>query len=212
MDTDWLCVGHIDEYTSFVPDSTAPRGFRYVYADTHAAWDVIDDLGAGARLPMYEDHGLPSVASFDAGVRNLNADTQEDILDPQLELAREHFGLAEEEILYMPSLFFNEAGCGQAALIPGMVNLIVVNAEDGSHIFMADPFFRDSESSLTGQDEDPIIAAVEEMMPEELNLHFVDNWNVYHLGLGEVHCGTNSTSEPVRWWEEDLTHLLQGGE
>ena len=212
FDTGWLCVGHIDEYTSFVPDSTAPRGFRYIMADTQAAWDVIDGLPAGERLPMYEAHGLPSVASFGAAVRNLNADTQEDILDVELDKAREYFGLAEEEILYLPSLFFNEAGCGQAALIPGMVNLIVTNIDDGSHLFMADPFFRDSESSYVGQDVDPIIAAVHELMPEELNLHFVDNWEVYHLGLGEVHCGANSTSTPVRWWEEDLTHLLQGGE
>ena len=28
-------------------------------------------------------------------------------------------------------------------------------------------------------------------MPSELELHFVDNWDVYHMGLGEVHCGTN---------------------
>ncbi len=212
FDTSWLCVGHIDEYTSFVPDSTAPRGFRFVMADVPSAFEVIDGLDPAGPLPRYEDHGLPDVASFDHGVRLFNEETQEDILEPELDKAREFFGLAEEEIAYLPSLFFNETGCGQAALIPGMVNLIVANMDDGSHIFTADPFFRNSVNPLYGQDEDPFIAAVEEMMPEELELHFVDNWEIYHLGLGEVHCGTNYTSTPVRWWEENVSHLLQEGE
>lgn len=212
FDTGWLCVGHIDEYTSFVPDATAPRGFRWLMADTYAAWDVIGALDPSDPLARYVDHGLPTVGDFGHGVELLNEETQEDILDVELDKAREFFGLTEDEIFYMPSLFMDEPGCGQAALIPGMVNLIVANMDDASHIFMADPFFRDSVNPLYGQDEDPMIAAVEEMMPEELELHFVDNWEVYHLGLGEVHCGTNSTREAVRWWEEDVSHLLQGGE
>jgi len=38
-------------------------------------------------------------------------------------------------------------------------------------------------------------------------VHFIDNWNTYHIQLGEVHCGTNvrrtphAMSSPERWWD-----------
>jgi protein-arginine deiminase len=36
----------------------------------------------------------------------------------------------------------------------------------------------------------------------------MDDWDVYHLALGEVHCGTNVTRTPTAdWWERGL-HLL----
>ena len=28
-------------------------------------------------------------------------------------------------------------------------------------------------------------------MPASVQVEFVDNWYVYHMGWGEVHCGTN---------------------
>jgi protein-arginine deiminase len=35
-----------------------------------------------------------------------------------------------------------------------------------------------------------------------LGVHFVDNWDLYHIEMGEVHCGTNvERSVDVAWWE-----------
>jgi protein-arginine deiminase len=32
---------------------------------------------------------------------------------------------------------------------------------------------------------------------------FIDDWDIYHLGTGEVHCGSNAQRKPFsnRWWE-----------
>ena len=89
-----------------------------------------------------------------------------------------------------------------------MANLIVANVEEETHVFLADPFFRSGTSSDSGQDEDPMIAAVEEMMPAHIDFHFVDDWDVYHMGLGEVHCGTNMTRTPRDDWWATAGHLL----
>jgi len=215
VDTGWLCVGHVDEFTSFVPDPAAPRGFRFVYADTEAAWDVLDDMDSGLSLPRYQSsYGLSTVGAMtnSNALASLNEEIQEDILDPILEQFVDELDLTEEEILYMPSLFEEPAGCGQylAALIPGMANLIVTNRGDQTDVFLADPFTRNSSSSEQGQGDDAVIAAVTEMMPDTLDLHFVDNWSVYHMGLGEVHCGTNSTRTPVDpWWTVENSPLQE---
>ena len=39
-------------------------------------------------------------------------------------------------------------------------------------------------------------------MPSGVTTHFVDNWDIYHLALGEVHCGTNVQRTPAEdWWD-----------
>ena len=57
-----------------------------------------------------------------------------------------------------------------------------------------------------------MIAAVRDRIPESLNLHFVDDWDVYHMGLGEVHCGSNVRREVTSEWWVDGAHLLESGE
>jgi protein-arginine deiminase len=211
-DTTWLCVGHIDEYTSFVPDPTAPRGFRFVITDTQAAWDVIlgldpsTELGRFGGTPPWEGHGLPDVASFldNDALRMLNEEVQEDHVDPALELFRAELDLQEEEILRMPGLWEEPFGCDQwvAALIPGMTNLIVTQIGEQKDVFLADPYFRPGDDPRVSEEHDPLIQAVRAAMPGDLELHFVDDWFVYHLGLGEVHCGTNEIETPAaHWWE-----------
>ena len=57
-----------------------------------------------------------------------------------------------------------------------------------------------------------MIAAVEDLMPEELQLNFVDDWDVYHMALGEVHCGTNMTRTPMDDWWSKAGHLVEAPE
>ena len=36
-------------------------------------------------------------------------------------------------------------------------------------------------------------------------MEFMDDWQVYHMALGEVHCGSNVVREPydgADWWNE----------
>ena len=73
-----------------------------------------------------------------------------------------------------------------------------------THLFTADPFFR----ATTDQGSDPIISAFRSLMPAGMELHFLDNWDVYHMALGEVHCGTNVRRTPTASWWTDAAHLL----
>ncbi len=218
IDTTWLCVSHIDEVSSFVPDPTSPKGFRFVWSDTGAAWDLLESMDPNLPLPRYAlpypgGHDLDYVDDFldSNAIRYLNEELQEDYLDPLLEQVKSELALEEEDILRMPSLFEEPPGCGGyvAALIPGMANMFVTNRGDRTDVFLADPFMRSTAQTSIGQDEDPFIAHVEEMMPEYIDFHFVDNWSVYHMSLGEVHCGSNATRTPSANWWEVAGHLLE---
>ena len=210
VDTLWLCVGHVDEFSSFVPDPGSEKGFKFLLADVDAAWEIIDALPPEMELTRYgADHGYATAGDLqdDVGLRALNRDIQDDELDPIHDQFIAELGLDESDIIYIPSLFEDVQGCGVAALIPGMVNLIVSNPVDGPvDLFIPDPFFRTVEGD---QSSDPLIEAFTAAMPDGLELHYVDNWDVYHLALGEVHCGTNVLRAPQGEWWTSALHLLE---
>jgi protein-arginine deiminase len=212
LPTNWLCVGHVDEYSSVVPDPSSAKGFKLLISDVPSAYALLNTLSTSASLPQYaQDHGYSTVGAIlaDNSLRALNEDLQADYLDPILATFKAELGLTEADIIRVPSLFEHVSGCGGgvAALVPGMVNLIVANTNgQDTHLFTADPFFR----STASQAADPFIADFAARMPAGLTLHFIDNWDVYHMGLGEVHCGTNVQRTPVGQWWTDAQHLMGG--
>ena len=207
VNTCWLCVGHVDEFLSFVPDPDAPRGFRFMIADVPAAYDMLESMDPDTFLPHYQDtHGYSTVGELleDNALRALNEDIQADHLDVTRELFKNEMGLSDEEIVRIPGLFERIQGCsykanGVAALIPGMLNLTVANFKDETpHIFVSDPFMRTDDDN---QADDPFIAGFRAKLPPSFDIHFVDDWYTYHVGIGEVHCGTNVARTPVAdWW------------
>lgn len=203
IDTSWLCVAHVDEIMAFIPDSSAPRGFRLVFTDTDLAWQILDDMPPQTLLSRYDgpaNHNYTDVAEMvaDLGLRNLNDEIQALHLDPILAQLTDELDLADDEIIRIPGLFEEACGSLVAALIPGMANLYVANQPDRTRLFLADPFVR---TDLKKQDDDPFIHAVADALPNELELVFLDDWETYHLGLGEVHCGTNGIRTPTTdWW------------
>ncbi|MFN0245277.1 MAG: protein-arginine deiminase family protein [Kofleriaceae bacterium] len=208
--TNWLCVGHVDEFISFVPAPGTPKGWKLLVADTTAAWNLLATLSPSAQLPLYgQDHGYSTVGEFvnDTALRALNDDVQADYIEPAIAKLKTELGLTDAEIVRVPSLFEQPSGCNGrvAALIPGMVNLIVANVDGATtHLFTPDPFFRAVQSQAT----DPVIAAFTAAMPQGMQLHFLDDWDTYHLGLGEVHCGTNVRRTPTGMWWQTATHLM----
>ena len=208
VDTSWLCVGHVDEFMSFIVDETAPRGFRLLYTDTNAAWDFLDTLDPNAEIPRYAgggNHGIRAISEIvdDNGLRNLNDDLQADYLDPILAQLTADLALTPDEIILFPGLFEEPRGCGRyvAALIPGMVNLVSTNFGGQDTLFMADPYLRED---VGDQATDPLIAHVRSLMPSTTDVVFLDDWEAYHLALGEVHCGSNTIRTPAGdWWTDD---------
>ena len=209
--TNWLCVGHVDEFSSFVPDPTSPKGFKLVMADVPSAIAMLQAMPSSTQLPRYgQDHGYPTVGSFlaDANLVALNNELQTDYLDPITAKFKAELGLTDADIIKIPSLFEEVSGCGGrvAALIPGMVNLIVAHVDgQTTHLMTADPFFR---ATGAAQSADPMITAFQQAMPAGMQMHFIDNWNTYHLGLGEVHCGTNVRRTPAASWWTSAQHRM----
>ena len=112
--------------------------------------------------------------------------------------------------MYFPGVFEEVNGCGNsvAALVPGTLNLIVGNrAGDTPKLYMPDPHFRQNDGAIG---TDLLIPTMEALLPPSYTYHWMDDWDVYHLGLGEVHCGTNVTRTPDTDWWTDAMHLIGG--
>ena len=216
LDTSWLIVGHVDEYSSTIPDSSSEKGFKFLMADTRLAWELLEaadpetELTRYALNPPYYGHDIATIGEMleDTSLRAVNEDVQ-DILDGELEKFRVGLGLEDEDIILVPTLFHEEYSGWDAvvALTPGMINLIVAEDVDGvPTLFVPDPMLR---TDIESTDGDPFVAYLEEALPEDLRIEWMDDWFVYHMGLGEVHCGSNVVrpSADALWWE-DATHLL----
>ena len=104
-------------------------------------------------------------------------------------------------MIEIPALF-HEENTRYVAHTPGSVNMLVITTGGGTHLAIPKPF---------GPVDAPGPCAFELDMQAKLaphaTLHFIDDFNSYHTGYGELHCGTNSlrTPPPDRWW--DLTWI-----
>lgn len=214
IDTSWLAVGHVDEFMSFVPDATSPKGFKLVYTDIDLAYEILEDMDGSTTLPRFRSgHGIDDVEEFrdDLALYRYNQDIKDLYLEPILEQLKGELGLTDDDIIYFPGIFEEAYGPWAAALIPGMANLVVANMPgETSKILLADPFMRSS--SDADRSEDPFVVHVESVLPAEHEVVWVDDWDDYHLMLGEVHCGTNTIRQPtpgLDWWtDEDSLSLL----
>jgi protein-arginine deiminase len=219
LDVSFLCVGHVDEFSTFLPDPTAPSGHRLYVTDTALAWEMLEGLDPDMSLPLYgSDKGYSTVQDIldDSVLRALNEEVQLDYLDPNVEIFKAELGLTDEDIVYLPMLFEEVRNCGgaTAAFFPGTVNMQVstLPGESTTHVFMPDPFFRsDTSISAAALATDPLIAFVEALLPANVEPHWLDDWDWYHLALGEVHCGSNTVRTPAEapWWESAM-HLIGG--
>ena len=212
LDTSWLCVGHVDEFMSWVPVPGSRLGWKLVYTDIDGAWDALEAMDPNTSIPRYRQaHGFDTVGEIvdDNGLRDLNQDLWDDYLEPNLEILKEETGLTDDDIIWLPGLFETASGCGgtTAALIPGMANLVVANFEgEAVELFMADPFLRED---IGDQGADGMIPAARGVFPDDMNVNFIDDFWVYHFGLGEVHCGSNVVRTPVTDWWKTIGTLVE---
>ncbi|XP_066121261.1 protein-arginine deiminase type-4 [Saccopteryx bilineata] len=200
--SDWLSVGHVDEFLSFVP-VVHKKGFRLLLASPRSCYQLFQEqLKAG--------HG--EALLFD-GIKGKKQQKIKDILsnkklkehnsyvesciDWNREVLKRELGLTERDIVDIPQLFKlqpDSPGVFKAeALFPNMVNMLVL----GKHLGIPKPF-------------GPVIhgrCCLEEKVRsllEPLGLHctFIDDFYCYHLQHGEIHCGTNVRRQPFsfKWW------------
>jgi len=204
IDTEWLQVGHVDETITFIK-SNSPRGW---------AMGVNDPALARTMLEKAKADGHGGVAMFVGkswwGNQSAEVTIDEVLADPdvmnesaqaaieiagQIAVLKQETGIADAEIFTIPFLH-QPTNEGSVAFQPGTVNGIYLSDRDFGVPKPWGP-------NIGGQD---IFEAhlVEAFAPYGINVHFIEDWNLYHRLSGEVHCGTNTTRvvpDADRWWE-----------
>ncbi|KAB1268802.1 Protein-arginine deiminase type-1 [Camelus dromedarius] len=187
--SDWLSVGHVDEFLSFVPTSDQ-KGFRLLLASPSACLKLFQEK---------KEEGYGEAAQFDGLKHQVKRSINEMLADRRLrsnnlhaQVLKRELGLTERDIVDIPQLF-SLTGSYAKAFFPDMVNMVVL----GKYLGIPKPF-------------GPIIngrCCLEEKVRsllEPLGLHciFIDDYLSYHELLGEIHCGTNVRRKPFpfKWW------------
>uniref|UniRef100_A0A7N8XQQ4 Protein-arginine deiminase n=1 Tax=Mastacembelus armatus TaxID=205130 RepID=A0A7N8XQQ4_9TELE len=203
--SDWLEVGHVDEFMTFVP---APdrKGFRLLLASPDAAYKLFRGLQADGHGQAQLFDGLrdeePVTLDEILGDNGFQAQNNyvQSCIDWNRDVLKRELGLDDEDIIDLPILFKlvnNKDEYRALAFYPDMVNMIVL----GKNLGIPKPF---------GPKVNGCCALEAEMcsLMEGLGLRctFIDDFASYHKLLGEVHCGSNVLREPFdfRWWNLEL--------
>ena len=213
IDIGWLCVGHVDEFITMLPDPDAPKGFRVWVADIDEGRSFLESLPSGFYMPKYaSDHHYddPGELLDDAALWSYNRDLMDEHIEPSIDVLKAELGLDESDFVRVPGLFERSRECGGTALalIPATVNMQVSTHDDGvtADLFIPDPFMRGSRDA---QSEDPFISYFNSLLPSNLNPIWLDNWYTYHMAWGEVHCGSNTIRPPGGEWWTEARHLME---
>ncbi|QSJ19146.1 protein-arginine deiminase [Nostoc sp. UHCC 0702] len=200
--SDWLSVGHIDEFMTFVPAPTS-KGFKLLLASPDQFYNILQRL-------QEQGHGqvlLRQGKRFSKGPADISVS---EILDNKKltehnhrfqeyinwnrEVLKEELDLSQDDIIELPGLFENDRDGRAETFSPNMVNMIVLN----QHLGIPKPFGPKVDQQC--QFEAYVKGVLE---PLNLVCHFIDDWEAYFLGRGEIHCGTNTRRQPFtqKWWE-----------
>ena len=209
--SDWLVVGHVDEFLNFIPDSSS-KGFKLLLASTSLCVRALEQLSSDGhgevvmfegRERKHEGSGISAEVKIDeiladSGFLDFNEICQKNI-DINRSILVGELGLQDSDIIEAPVLFKESRGRA-FAFFPDMVNHLVLEGY-----------------SLVPKPHGPVIDGedrFEKMMrdalPSSRTVIFIEDWYAYHEALGEVHCGTNTRRQPFRnksWWD----YLPDGG-
>ncbi len=208
IDTSWLLVGHVDETISFLPANT-PRGWIMLVNDAALARTMLQQqvtAGNGSAIVFpgqqtYNAAGTAFVSAertinqilADTSVMNESAAAATEV-NAQIQIIKAATGLTDPEIIHIPYLHEPVSGYS-VAYNPGTVNLFLIN---GSNVASAQPHG----PIINGQD------IFKQQMQTALSTYgyivrWTEEWYLYHINLGEVHCGSNATRviPAAKWWE-----------
>ncbi|XP_044068152.1 protein-arginine deiminase type-2 isoform X2 [Siniperca chuatsi] len=205
--SDWLLVGHVDEFLTFVP---APdrKGFRLLLASPDAGYKLFrglqnDGHGQAKLFEGLKDEKPITIDEIlnDGSLQDENNYVQS-CIDWNRDVLKKELGLDDEDIIDLPILFKlvveeEKEQYRAVAYYPDMVNMIVL----GKNLGIPKPF---------GPKVNGRCALEAEMcsLMEGLGLSctFIDDFASYHKLLGEVHCGSNVRRQPFdfKWWNLEM--------
>ncbi|XP_073324619.1 protein-arginine deiminase type-2 [Pagrus major] len=205
--SDWLYVGHIDEFMSFVP---APdrKGFRLLLASPDAGYKLFKSLqrdghGQAKLFEGVEDEEPITVDEIldDEDLRAHNSYVQH-CVDWNRDVLKRELGLDDKDIIDLPILFKLVTGSDETeyravAYYPDMVNMIVL----GKNLGIPKPYGPKVNGRCALETE--MLSLLEGL---GLSCTFIDDFASYHKLLGEVHCGSNVRREPFdyKWWNLEM--------
>ena len=205
LHTNWLAVGHIDELVSFVPNSNG-QGVL-VASSPKRAYELLSQLNP--NQPLDSRYALAfnvatvgdmfTKATLQQTMEEFNREVDRRIFgldhcnpDPQsvVGMLLDQLNLPLSSVLEVPTVFTNEhpSTWAAVALTPGVVNL----SSMGTYSLLPEPFLStfktETESVLQSVGQTPL---------------WIDNWGLYHVNMGEVHCGSNELRAAFskKWWE-----------
>uniref|UniRef100_A0A4W5PAH2 protein-arginine deiminase n=1 Tax=Hucho hucho TaxID=62062 RepID=A0A4W5PAH2_9TELE len=200
--SDWLLVGHVDEFMTFVP-AADKKGFRLLLASPDAGYKLFRGLqkdGHG-QAKMFDGLGAEEEITVDEILSDdkLRAENNyvQSCIDWNRDVLKRELGLDDDDIIDLPILFHVMEENRAVAYYPDMVNMIVL----GKNLGIPKPF---------GPKVDGRCALEAEMtsLMEGLGLSctYIDDFASYHKLLGEVHCGSNVRREPFsfKWWNLEM--------
>uniref|UniRef100_K7FVC8 protein-arginine deiminase n=1 Tax=Pelodiscus sinensis TaxID=13735 RepID=K7FVC8_PELSI len=194
--SDWLTVGHVDEFVTFVP-LPDKKQFRMLMASTSGCYNLFRD-----KQKMFKGYSgtdtkrvtINKVLSNEVMVQE-NQYVQR-CIDWNRDILKKELGLTDKDIIDLPALFKIDKLGKAMAYFPNMVNMIVLSRDLG----IPKPFgpVIDGDCCL----EVHVRSLLE---PLGLMCSFIDDISSYHKMLGEVHCGTNVHRKPFsfKWWHVD---------
>uniref|UniRef100_A0AAX7VXM0 Protein-arginine deiminase n=1 Tax=Astatotilapia calliptera TaxID=8154 RepID=A0AAX7VXM0_ASTCA len=198
--SDWLLVGHVDEFMTFVP---APdrKGFRLLLSSPDAGYKLFRGLqssGHGQATLFDEQITLDEILKDE----KLQAENNyvQSCIDWNRDVLKRELGLDDEDIIDLPILFKlveDEKEYRAVAYYPDMVNMIVL----GKNLGIPKPFGPKVNGRCALEAEMCSL-----MQGLGLNCTFIDDYSSYHQLLGEVHCGSNVRREPFefKWWNLEM--------
>jgi protein-arginine deiminase len=202
IDTTWLTVGHVDEVTSFVPNKAG--GFKLVLASPDTAVSILNTAKAGGHgtatvmTGRTDDAGNSVETTVDAMLTDATLMAFQTTCQGKIDAIRQRFkdeiGITDADVVELPIIMFEEFPGLAGALTGGVVNMLVANKRCGickpfgPVVAGKDLFEEDVKTKLT---------------PLGLTVQFIDDWNLYHVKEGEVHCGTNTRRKDrsFPWWQ-----------
>lgn len=211
--SDWLAVGHVDEIVSFVPANTK-KGFVLLWASPSRAMELLEGLPgrlrqdrgylSAAHYTHYNCHSVDELLDLDwktinkevAGflgqqsLKDFNRKVEQKIRQ-NVEIFKRELDLDDADIKAVPVLFCNDrrgVSWGAFALTPGMVNL----SSWGHLSVIPRPFIPIFQNDFANT-----------LKPLGQVPEFIDDWSIYHIMEGEVHCGSNTRRQPFdrAWWD-----------
>lgn len=208
ISSEWLAVGHLDEFLMAVPDFSAspPHPFKILWSSPALAIQALKQLqssghGTAAVFAGTSDQTTVNAILGDANLMTFNDEAQAR-LDSDRSALKQMTGLTDADFIQMPVFYMVSSYGGlnyAVAENPGVQNCIPVN----DTLYMPNPSGPQDPAAPAGQDvwQTQILKAV---APTGLKIVWVDVYTSYHQLMGEAHCGSNVLYEPYStpWWQK----------